>query len=964
MPPPTSKSTSSLSSDGEAPASNNLWIGNLSPEVTDSELTALFEKHGPVDSITNYASRSYGFVYYKKIEDAKSAKEKLQGTILHGNPIKIEFAKPAKPCKSLWVAGISQSVSKEELEEEFTRFGKIQEFKFLRDRNTAYVDFSRLEDASQALKNMNGRRIGGDQIRVDFLRSQPSRREQLPDFRDAREGHFPNRSIGPPDTRWMAQESIQVGSKRHQFQSPGGRRGDGQPSKVLWISYPPSVQIDEDMLHNAMILFGEIERIKTFEDRNYAFVQFRSVDEARLAKEGLQGKLFSDPRISIEYSNSELAPNKDYLGNYPGTKGTRPDTYLNDVPFRHGQMDIISHDSGVLPPRGAPGPDGIMRPLGPQGNFDLQGGHHAHLGGPNWRRSSPAPGLLSSPSASLNLPNRSASSAWDVYDASQLQRESKRSRVEGTLQAHNSSFSARITDDQGLGLDEPYGLRTYAGSTDPLSNFEGRSHLSPVGMQISVGGLGKRIPEPDYVWRGIIAKGGSLICHARCVPIGEGISSEIPEVVNCTARTGLDLLTKHYADAVGFSIAFFLPDSEADFASYTEFLRYLGARNRAGVAKFDDGTTLFLVPPSDFLTNVLKVTGPERLYGVVLEFPQAASASSNIPPSLVQPQYVDAQQQASSLTGYNEIAQEEIGIQMGYNKVVPEDMKPPLKMLGSSLNSTPPINNAAVSQAGLKLTPDLIATLASIYQGNSKSSGSESSSVQSASTTLGPALNITPAPDKGLPQGWQHERQVPEQAGYVTQQFNSQFHSQAQFIPQVHAYPVVSNTLNLPAQGALGYSQIQDRGFNMQPQGAVSSRPIASATPSQGQVSALSNVDQQHQLGMPHDPLKGHGMAQGTDALRLYGSSVLHQPTNLVTLGSEINGPNVLQHASMPQTTEADVRNQVQEHHSALQGAGQDTSETEEEKNRRYQSTLLFAVNLLNRVQQPPGTQAGQGSGS
>ena len=77
------------------------------------------------------------------------------------------------------MAGISQSVSKEELEEEFTRFGKIQEFKFLRDRNTAYVDFSRLEDASQALKNMNGRRIGGDQIRVDFLRSQPSRRVSI-----------------------------------------------------------------------------------------------------------------------------------------------------------------------------------------------------------------------------------------------------------------------------------------------------------------------------------------------------------------------------------------------------------------------------------------------------------------------------------------------------------------------------------------------------------------------------------------------------------------------------------------------------------------------------------------------------------------------------------------------------------------------------------------------------------------
>lgn len=85
----------------------------------------------------------------------------------------------AKPCKHLWVGGISPTVSKEELEEEFLKFGKIEDFKFLRDRNTAFVEFLRLEDASQAMRNMNGMRLGGDQIRVDFLRSQPSRRVSL-----------------------------------------------------------------------------------------------------------------------------------------------------------------------------------------------------------------------------------------------------------------------------------------------------------------------------------------------------------------------------------------------------------------------------------------------------------------------------------------------------------------------------------------------------------------------------------------------------------------------------------------------------------------------------------------------------------------------------------------------------------------------------------------------------------------
>lgn len=77
------------------------------------------------------------------------------------------------------MGGISPAVSKEELQEEFFKFGTIEEFKFLRDSNTAFVEYSNLEDASQAMKSMNGRKIGGEQIRVDYLRSQPSRRVSI-----------------------------------------------------------------------------------------------------------------------------------------------------------------------------------------------------------------------------------------------------------------------------------------------------------------------------------------------------------------------------------------------------------------------------------------------------------------------------------------------------------------------------------------------------------------------------------------------------------------------------------------------------------------------------------------------------------------------------------------------------------------------------------------------------------------
>lgn len=82
----------------------------------------------------------------------------------------------AKPSKHVWIGGFGSSVTKEKLEEELSKFGQIEDFKFIRDRNTALVDFARLEDASAAVKNVNGLQIGDDRIRVDFLRSHPAKR--------------------------------------------------------------------------------------------------------------------------------------------------------------------------------------------------------------------------------------------------------------------------------------------------------------------------------------------------------------------------------------------------------------------------------------------------------------------------------------------------------------------------------------------------------------------------------------------------------------------------------------------------------------------------------------------------------------------------------------------------------------------------------------------------------------------
>ena len=75
-------------------ASSHLWVGNLPLDVTESDLAQLFGKYGLLDEITCYASRTYAFVYFKRVEDAVAAKDALQGFLLYGTSIKIEFAKP------------------------------------------------------------------------------------------------------------------------------------------------------------------------------------------------------------------------------------------------------------------------------------------------------------------------------------------------------------------------------------------------------------------------------------------------------------------------------------------------------------------------------------------------------------------------------------------------------------------------------------------------------------------------------------------------------------------------------------------------------------------------------------------------------------------------------------------------------------------------------------------------------
>ena len=78
----------------------NIYVGNMSYDVTDSQLREAFEEFGSVDTVNIITDRDSGrpkgfaFVEMKDDGEARAAIEKLNGMELDGRNLKVNEAKP------------------------------------------------------------------------------------------------------------------------------------------------------------------------------------------------------------------------------------------------------------------------------------------------------------------------------------------------------------------------------------------------------------------------------------------------------------------------------------------------------------------------------------------------------------------------------------------------------------------------------------------------------------------------------------------------------------------------------------------------------------------------------------------------------------------------------------------------------------------------------------------------------
>ncbi|KAH7424540.1 hypothetical protein KP509_11G013200 [Ceratopteris richardii] len=625
----------------EAP-SRHLWVGNVSASVTEAELAEQFSRFGDIESITAYPSRNYAFVNLKTVEDGLYAKKGLQGTILGGMALRIEFAKGAKPSKHLWIGNISSSVTKEQLEAEFKRFGSLEDVRILRERNCAFVDFTRTDDAVAAFENMNKKLFGTEELCVEYVKSQLHLKKDT-----------------KSEERPSLQEAIAKATAGLKPAFDRSRNMKDEPSEILWVGFPICMKIDERKLHKAFSPFGLIERITTFPGRTYAFVQFQTIKAATRAKNVLQGKLFNDPRVSISFAKSEIGPTDHHTrasGSWmsstpsntnlppllfskpPGYANPRNDRFLGSNNFRPQSPNVWRHpdgdmkDSGLLLQashnEGSFGDDGA-RGMWPRSDMNMWGNpalpegafvHSKHLQEERWnfnnessldRREPRRPLATGNPSDRIgSVDVRSPEPRDDRNSFEVVKAQDYISKVA------NIGKPPRDNWEDFEALKRPTKRPALSSNTDIPRPVEGNWNNAANHL------------KEGFRWQGVIAKSGTAVCQAQCFSIGNTFNFVFPEVVNCTARTSLDMLAKHISEVGEFSLVAFVPHGELDVESYQEFIRYLSEKSRAAVCKLSQESILFLVPPSSFVEHFLKAPTTNKIVGVLLKVQQPSSSSS------------------------------------------------------------------------------------------------------------------------------------------------------------------------------------------------------------------------------------------------------------------------------------------------------------------------------------------------
>lgn len=167
----------------------SLYVGDLDPEVSDSQLYDLFAQVVEVVSVrvcrdvTTRRSLGYAYVNFTNPGDAAKALDTLNFTPLNNKPIRIMYSNRDPNTRSssaanIFIKNLDKGIDNKALHDTFSTFGNIVSCKIAVDpagqsKGYGYVQFEREEAAQDAIEKLNGMALNDKVVYVGpFLPKQ------------------------------------------------------------------------------------------------------------------------------------------------------------------------------------------------------------------------------------------------------------------------------------------------------------------------------------------------------------------------------------------------------------------------------------------------------------------------------------------------------------------------------------------------------------------------------------------------------------------------------------------------------------------------------------------------------------------------------------------------------------------------------------------------------------------------
>jgi nucleolysin TIA-1/TIAR len=283
----------------EAPRRAHLYVGNLSPRVTEYMLTEIFAVAGPVQHVKiipdkNYqhGGLNYGFVEYLDMRAAETALQTLNGRKIFDTEIRVNWAYQGSQNKEdttghyhVFVGDLSPEVNDEVLAKAFSAFGTMSDARVMWDMNSGksrgygFLAFRDKTDAEQAIATMNGEWLGSRAIRVNWANQKTQGPAGVP-------AASPRPAGGPVGGTAPAPLNFQGGPLSYESvvqQTPAY-------NSTVYVGnlVPYCTQADLIPLFQSI---GYLSEIRMQSDRGFAFVKLDTHEHAAMAIVQLQGQM-------------------------------------------------------------------------------------------------------------------------------------------------------------------------------------------------------------------------------------------------------------------------------------------------------------------------------------------------------------------------------------------------------------------------------------------------------------------------------------------------------------------------------------------------------------------------------------------------------------------------------------------------------------------------------------------------